>query len=102
MKSRLGRGFSLQYGSLIQVQKLLVGSQKMGNRVFNLQSNKQFERIQFQLGAEVKLAKQVNSQTALLTYISNAWQMNSNQNDGSQFAINPTSFGFGIQYSFLN
>jgi hypothetical protein len=101
MKSRLGRGFSLQYGSLIQVQKLLLGSQKMGNRVFNLQSNKQFDRIQFQLGAEVKLAKQVNSQTALFSYFSNAWQLNINQNDGSQFAINPASFGFGIQYSPL-
>ena len=101
MKSRLGRGYSLQYGSLIQLHKLLVGSQKMGNQVFNLQANKQFDRILFHLGAEVKLAKQVNSQTALFTYFSNAWQLNINQNDGSQFAINPTSFGFGIQYSPL-
>jgi hypothetical protein len=101
MKSRLGRGYSLQYGSLIQVNKLLLGSQKMGNQVFNLQSNKQFDRIQFQIGVDVKLAKQVNSQTALFTYFSNAWQLNINQNDGSQFAINPASFGFGIQYTPL-
>jgi hypothetical protein len=73
----------------------------MGNRVFNLQSNKQFDRIQFQIGADVKLAKQVNSQSALFTYFSNAWQLNINQNDGSQFAINPASFGFGIQYTPL-
>ena len=101
MKSRLGRGLSLQYGSLVQVQKLLVGSQKMGNQVFNLQANKQFDRIIFQLGGEVKLAKQVNSQTALFAYISNSWQLNSIQQDGSDFAINPMSFGFGIQYSPL-
>ena len=101
MKSRLGRGYSLQYGSLIQAQKLVLGSQKMGNQVFNLQTNKQFDRIQFQLGADVKLAKQVNSQTALFTYFSNAWQLNINQNDGSQFAMNPTSFGFGIQFTPL-
>lgn len=101
MKSRLGRRLSLQYGSLVQVQKLLVGSQKMGNQVFNLQANKQFDRIIFQLGGEVKLAKQVNSQTALFAYISNSWQLNSIQQDGSDFAINPMSFGFGIQYSPL-
>ena len=101
MKSRLGRGLSLQYGSLVQVQKLLVGSQKMGNQVFNLQANKQFDRIIFQLGGEVKLAKQVNSQTALFAYLSNSWQLNSIQEDGSDFAINPMSFGFGIHYSPL-
>ena len=44
MKSRLGRGFSLHYRSLVQLHKLLVGSQKMGNQVFNLQANKQFEQ----------------------------------------------------------
>ena len=101
MKSRLGRGFSLQYGSLIQLHKLLIGSQKMGNQLFNLQANKQFDRILFQLGGEVKLAKQVNSQTALFAYLSNSWQLNSIQQDGSDFAINPMSFGFGIQYSPL-
>ncbi len=101
MKSRLGRGFSLQYGSLIQLHKLLIGSQKMGNQLFNLQANKQFDRILFQLGGEVKLAKQVNSQTALFAYLSHSWQLNSIQQDGSDFAINPMSFGFGIQYSPL-
>ncbi|MCX6194817.1 MAG: hypothetical protein NTX34_10120 [Cytophagales bacterium] len=101
MKSRLGRGFSLHYRSLVQLHKLLVGSQKMGNQVFNLQANKQFDRILFQLGGEVKLAKQVNSQTALFAYLSNSWQLNSIQQDGSDFAINPMSFGFGIHYSPL-
>jgi hypothetical protein len=73
----------------------------MGNQVFNLQANKQFDRILFQLGGEVKLAKQVNSQTALFAYLSNSWQLNSIQQDGSDFAINPMSFGFGIHYSPL-
>lgn len=101
MKSKLGRGLSLLYSGVTQVNKLLVGSQKMGNQVFNLQGNCQFDRIQFQLGGEIKLAKQVNSQTAVFTYFSPTWQLNTIQNDGSQFAINPLSFGFGIHYSPL-
>ena len=100
-KSNLGKGFSLSYGGLMQINKLVLGSQKMGNQVFNLQGNVQFERIQWQLGGELKLVKKVNAQTALYTFFSEAWQLNTNQKDGSQFAINPTSFGFGIQYTPL-
>jgi hypothetical protein len=102
LKSNLGQGFSLQYRVITQVNKLLMGSQKMGNQVFNLQGNSQFDRIQFQLGGEIKLAKQVNSQTHVFAYFNEAWQLNTIQNDGSQFAINPLSFGFGIHYSPLH
>lgn len=101
MKSKLGRGYSLHYRGITQLNKLLVGSQKMGNQVFNLQGNSQFDRIQFQLGGEIKLAKQVNAQIAVFTYFSQTWQLNTIQKDGSQFAINPLSFGFGIHYSPL-
>ena len=102
MKSRLGRGMSLSYGGIMQINQLVLGSQKMGNQVYNLQGNSQFGRIQWQLGAEVKLAKQINAQTALFTFFSGAWQLNTIQKDGSQLAINPVSFGFGIQYSPLH
>ncbi len=98
VKSILGKGFVLSYGGLMQINKLVLGSQKMGNQVFNLQGNAQFERIQWQLGGELKLAKKINTQTALYAFFSEAWQLNTIQQDGSQFAINPTSFGFGIQY----
>lgn len=98
-KSRLGRGMSLSYGGLLQMNQLLLGSQKMGNQVFNLQGNPQFDRIQWQLGGDIKLKKQLNTQTALFAFFSEAWQLNTIQKDGSQFAINPISFGFGIQYS---
>lgn len=101
MKSRLGRGISLSYGGLLQINQLVLGSQKMGNQVFNLQGNPQFDRIQWQLAGEIKLAKQLNNHTALFAYFSEAWQLNTIQKDGSQFAINPVSFGFGIQYSPL-
>jgi hypothetical protein len=101
MKSALGRGVYLSYGTMLQMNKLVLGSQKMGNQVFNLQGNAQFERIHFQLGGEVKLAKKINAQTALFAFFSEAWQLNTLQPDGSQFAINPASFGFGIQYSPL-
>lgn len=99
MKSRLGRGMSLYYNGIIQINQLVLGSQKMGNQVYNLQGNKQFDRIQWLVGGDIKLAKQLNSQTALFAYFSEAWQLNTIQKDGSQFAINPVSFGFGIQYS---
>lgn len=101
MKSRLGRGVSLSYSGIMQINKLVLGSQKMGNQVHNLQGNRQFDRIQWQLGGEMKLAKQMNDHTALFAYFSEAWQLNTIQKDGSQFAINPVSFGFGIQYSLL-
>jgi hypothetical protein len=74
----------------------------MGNQVFSLQGNAQFERILFQLGGEVKLAKKINEKTALFLFFSDAWQLNTTQNDRSQFAINPASFGFGIHYFSLN
>ena len=80
---------------------MVLGSQKMGNQVFNLQGNKQFDRMIAQIGGELKLIKQINAQTALLTYFSKAWQLNTTQSDGSQFAIQPSSFGLGIQYSFI-
>ena len=102
MKSRLGRGMSLAYSGIMQINQLVLGSQKMGNQVYNLQGNSQFGRIQWQLGAEVKLAKQLNAQTALFTFFSGVWQLNTIQKDGSQLAINPVSFGFGIQYSPLH
>jgi hypothetical protein len=102
MKSTLGRGLFLSYGTTIQINKLVLGSQKMGNQVFSLQGNAQFERIQFQLGGEVKLAKKINEKTALFLFFSDAWQLNTTQNDRSQFAINPASFGFGIHYFSLN
>jgi hypothetical protein len=98
VKSNLGKGFVLSYGGLMQINKLALGSQKMGNQVFSLQGNAQFERIQWQLGGELKLAKKINTHTALYAFFSEAWQLNTIQQDGSQFAINPTSFGFGIQY----
>eukprot|EP01036_Dinobryon_divergens_P040151 gene40151-53050_t len=52
--------------------------------------------LQLGIGGEVKLAKQVNSQTALFAYISNSWQLNSIQQDG----ISLYSFGqkTGINY----
>lgn len=99
VKSNLGNGISLSYGELMQINKLVLGSQKMGNQVFSLQGNAQFERIQWQLGGELKLAKNITAQTALFVFFSGAWQLNTIQQDGSQFAINPTSFGFGIQYT---
>lgn len=101
MKSRLGKGMSLAYSGIMQINQLVLGSQKMGNQVYNLQGNKQFDRIQWLLGGEIKLAKQMNNHTAIFAYFSEAWQLNTIQKDGSQFAINPISFGFGIQYSPL-
>ena len=101
MKSRLGKGLSLAYNGIMQINQLVLGSQKMGNQVYNLQGNKQFDRIQWLLGGEIKLAKQMNNHTAIFAYFSEAWQLNTIQKDGSQFAINPISFGFGIQYSPL-
>ena len=101
IKSRLGRGMSLSYSGIMQINQLILGSQKMGNQVYNLQGNKQFDRIQWQLGGEMKFAKQMNDHTALFAYFSESWQLNTIQKDGSQFAINPVSFGFGIQYSLL-
>ncbi len=101
MKSRLGSGMSLSYNAIMQINQLVLGSQKMGNQVYNLQGNNQFDRIQWQLGGEIKLAKKLNNHTALFAYFSEAWQLNTIQKDGSQFAINPVSFGFGIQYSPL-
>ena len=101
MKSRLGSGMSLSYCGIMQINQLVLGSQKMGNKVYNLQGNNQFDRIQWQLGGEIKLAKKLNNHTALFAYFSEAWQLNTIQKDGSQFAINPVSFGFGIQYSPL-
>lgn len=101
VKSNLGKGFSLSYGGLIQINKLILGSQQMGNQVFSLQGNSQFERIQWQLGGELKLVKKVNAQTSLFAFFAETWQLNTIQKDGSQFAINPSSFGFGIQYTPL-
>lgn len=101
MKSRLGKGLSLAYNGIMQINQLVLGSQKMGNQVYNLQGNKQFDRIQWLLGGEIKLAKRMNNHTAIFAYFSEAWQLNTIQKDGSQFAINPISFGFGIQYSPL-
>lgn len=101
VKSNLGKGFSLTYGGLIQINKLILGSQQMGNQVFSLQGNSQFERIQWQIGGELKLAKKVNAQTSLFAFFAETWQLNTIQKDGSQFAINPYSFGFGIQYTPL-
>jgi len=99
--ANLGRGLNLAYRAQLQMNKFVLGSQKMGNEVFNLRGNSQFDRIQWQLGGEVKLSKEINSQVATFIFFSEAWQMNNSQLDGSQFAINPTSFGFGIQYSIL-
>ena len=99
--THLGRGLNFTYRAQLQANKLILGSQKMGNEVFNLQGNSQFDRIQWQLGGEVKLSKEINSQVATFIFFSSAWQVNKSQLDGSQFAINPTSFGFGIQYSIL-
>lgn len=101
IKSRLGRGMSLSYSGIMQMNQLVLGTQKMGNQVFNLQGNKQFDRLIAHLGGELKLVKQINAQTALLTYFSKVWQFNTTQSDGSQFAIHPSSFGFGVQYSFI-
>lgn len=101
IKSHLGRGMSLSYSGIMQINQLVLGSQKMGNQVFNLQGNKQFDRLIAHVGGELKLVKQINAQTALLTYFSKAWQFNTTQSDGSQFAIHPSSFGFGVQYSFI-
>jgi hypothetical protein len=69
--------------------------------IFNLLGNNQFDQIQWQFGGELKLAKRVNSQTDLFVFLTPVWQLNTAQNDGSHFAINPTTFGFGIQYSIL-
>ena len=101
IKSHLGRGISVSYGGTLQVKQLILGAQKMGNQVYDLQGNPQFDRILWQVGAQVKLAKQLNDQVAIYAFFSNNWQLNTNQKDGSQFAINPVSFGFGIQYSLL-
>lgn len=101
MKSRIGKGLSLSYNGIMQINQLVLGSQKMGNQVYILQGNKQFDRIQWLLGGEIKLAKQMNNHTAIFAYFSEAWQLNTIQKNGSQFAINPISFGFGIQYSPL-
>ena len=101
MKSHVGKGVSLSYNGIMQINQLVLGSQKMGNQVYNLQGNKQFDRIQWQIGGEIKLAKQINDHTSIFAYFSEAWQLNTIQKDGSQFAINPVSFGFGIQYSPL-
>lgn len=102
MTSKLGKGFRFSYGGLLHTNKLVLGNQKMGNQVFNLQGNPQFDRIQWLVGGELKLAKQVHTQTALFAFYSNAWQLNTIQQDGSQFAINPATFGFGITYSPLH
>jgi hypothetical protein len=101
MKSALGRGWHVSYASLLHSNKLVLGSQKMGNQVYNLSGNDQFNRIQFQLGGDVKLSKRINSQTALFVFFSESWQLNTIQKEGSQLAINPSTFGFGIQYSPL-
>lgn len=97
----LGWGLNLAYRTQLKTNKLILGSQKTGNEVFNLRGNSQFDRIQWQLGGEVKLSKKINSQVATFIFFSEAWQVNNSQADGSQFAINPTSLGFGIQYSLL-
>jgi hypothetical protein len=99
--ANLGRGLNLAYRAQSHINKFVLGSQKMGNEVFNLRGNSQFDRIQWQLGGEVKLSKKINSQVATFIFFSETWQMNNSQLDGSQFAINPTSFGFGIQYTIL-
>jgi hypothetical protein len=101
MKSTIGKGVSLSYNGIMLLNQLVLGSQKMGNQVYNLQGNKQFDRIQWLLGGEMKLAKQMNNHTAIFAYFSEAWQLNTMQKDGSLFAINPVSFGFGIQYFTL-
>lgn len=101
MKSRLDKGLSLSYSGIMQINQLVLGSQKMGNRVYNLQGNKQFDRIQWLLVGEMKLAKQINNHSAIFAYFSEAWQLNTLQKDGSLFAINPVSFGFGIQFFTL-
>jgi hypothetical protein len=100
-KTKLGRGLNLAYRGDLQMNKFVIGSQKMGNEVFNLRGNSQFDRVQWLLGGEIKLSKEINTQVATFIFLSNAWQVNNSQLDGSQFAINPTSFGFGIQYSIL-
>ena len=100
-KTKLGRGLNLAYRGDLQMNKFVLGSQKMGNEVFNLRGNSQFDRVQWLLGGEIKLSKEINTQVATFIFLSNAWQVNNSQLDGSQFAINPTSFGFGIQYSIL-
>jgi len=99
MRSKLGRGYTFHYGSILQVNKLVAGAQKTGNLVYNLQGNSQFDKIHWQLGGEFKLAQKVSSLTALFIFFSPVWQSNTTQNDGSHFAINSTTFGFGIQYS---
>jgi hypothetical protein len=99
MKSKISRGLHFHYGAILQVNKLVLGSQKTGNLVYNLLGNNQFDQIQWQVGGELKIVKKVTSQTALFVFITNVWQINKTQNDGSRFAINPTTFGFGIQYS---
>jgi hypothetical protein len=99
--SKLGKGYSIYYGSLFHSNKLIIGNQKMGSNVYNLKGNQQFDRMLFQLGYEFKLVKQLNIQTSLFLAYSDSWQLNTIQKEGTQFAINPTSFGFGIQYSIL-
>jgi hypothetical protein len=101
VKSNLGKGFSLSYGGLMQINKLVLGSQQMGNQFFSLQGNTQFDRVQWQLGGELKLAKKVNTHTSLFAFFAETWQLNTKQEDGSQLAINPSTFGFGIQYTPL-
>ena len=101
MKSSIGRGYYVQYGTILQANKLLFGSQKTGNLVYNLRGNDQFDPIQWQAGGKLHLAKKVNQQTALFVFITHVRQLNTAQNDGSHFAINPTTFGFGIHYSPL-
>lgn len=101
MTSHVSRSVSLAYNGLMQPNQLVLGSQKMGNQVYNLQGNKQFDRIQWLLGGEIKLANQINRNTAIFAYFSESWQLNTIQKDGSQFEINPISFGFGIQYTPL-
>ena len=102
MRSNLGKGFTLSYSGLLQVNQLVMGSQKMGAQTFNLQGNNQFDRLQFHLGAELQVLKKLNTQTDLFIFFSDSWQLNTIQKDGSQFAINPTSFGFGLHYSPFN
>ncbi len=99
MRSNLGKGFTLSYSGLFLVNQLVMGSQKMGVQTYNLQGSNQFDRLQFHLGAELQVLKKLNTQTDLFIYFSDFWQLNTIQKDGSQFAINPTSLGFGLHYS---
>jgi hypothetical protein len=102
MRSNLGKGFAISYIGVLQVSQLVMGHQKMGVHTYNLQGNNQFDRLQFHLGAEFQVLKKLNTQTDLFIYFSDSWQLNTIQKDGSQFANNPTSFGFGLYYSPFN